>query len=136
MNLLFHQYIIKMKVVIIVSAIKYTIYFTFEYSIFLCYRHRCSKDTTTKEVRGEHQNAVFKRGCLLQFGMQTYFHEYSVSLSLSHNKDVTSQSSLWPSRECGIFSANILISLLVTYYWFSCTTSCLSLIWRLLPKHS
>ena len=60
---LFHQSIIKIKVVLMIFVIKYTIYFNLESSIFQSYHHSCLKNMTTAEVIGEHlNNSLVTRG--------------------------------------------------------------------------
>ena len=129
---LFHQYFIKMKVVLISSFIKYTICFTFRSSIFRCDNHFCLKNTTTTKGRVDHQNTCFvKRGCWLQWGRRTYFRKSLVSWSIITNRNVTIQYSVWTRLERGVFSANSVIWLLGTAYYFVRTTRYLYLIWSL-----
>ena len=77
-------------------------------------------------VRGKHLNNSFtSMGFWFIWGRRTHFRKLLVSHKLCHNNTVTSQSSIWNSREHGVFSANILISLLVSTCWFGRRNMCL-----------
>ena len=100
--------------------------------ILLLIIQQYQKKTNHIKVRCMHFKTSFVSSiCWSQRGRQNYFIKSLISLKLSHNSPASSQSSVQTSRECGVFSKNICVSILGTASFFGCMTRFFSFIWIL-----
>ena len=68
-------------------------------------------------IKNQNTGSVLT-SCWLLWIRRTYFYNFLVSRNYYHIKTSTSQSSLWFSSEYGVIDTKLLMSQVVSYFWF------------------